>query len=598
MTSDRPESTGVERRVESNGRHSLESTARDHGEPGAQTGAARSSGAEYGHERGSPEADAEPSSRREGQIERSSPEAGGLDHEPSRRPFAEIRYDGPASVVVALVALPLCLGIALASGAPLLAGLVTGIVGGIIVPFLSGSSLAVSGPAAGLTVIVLTAINELGSYEAFVLAVIIGGALQTLLGFLRAGIFGYYIPSSVIRGMLAAIGLILILKQIPHAVGFHGDYEGDLSFQQPDGRNTLTEIPYALGHFHMGALLISTAAMWVLILAPRIPVLKRIRLLPPPLLAVLVGILVNALFRLVEPSLAANGDLLVQIPVLSGLKDLVVATPDISQLSNPAVYKVAGTLAIIASIETLLCIEAVDKLDPFKRISPANRELRAQGVGNMVAGLLGGLPMTAVIVRGSANVHSGGRTPTSAFLHGVWLLMAVLFIPGVLNAIPLAALAAVLLHVGYKLSPISLFRQLFRQGTSQFLPFLATVLGILFTDLLVGVLIGLVVGVFFILKANLQTPYFHEEKVSERDGRTEVRIGLSENVSFLNKAAINQALHDIPENAFVRIDGSGSLHIDHDVVEIIHEFASSTAPSRNITVDLVDIPDGAAALAH
>lgn len=519
---------------------------------------------------------------------------------PSRKPFAEIRSDGPASLVVALVALPLCLGIALASGAPLMAGLISGIVGGILVAWLSGSALAVSGPAAGLTVIVLSGIEELGSYQAFLLAVVLSGVFQVILGFARAGIFGYYIPSAVIRGMLAAIGLILILKQVPHAIGFDADYEGDLAFSQADGRNTLTEIPYALGHMHVGAVIIAIAALGFLILAGRIPALKRFKLLPPPLVAVLLGVGLNALFGVVAPELAAQGELLVQLPELSGLRDLVIATPDFSRWSDPAIYRVAFTVAVVASIETLLSVEAIDKLDPFKRMTPANRELKAQGVGNLVAGLLGGIPMTAVIVRGSANVHSGAKTPASAFLHGVWLLLAVLFIPGVLNTIPLAALAAVLLDVGYKLSPVQLYRQMYRQGVPQYLPFIATVVGILFTDLLVGVCIGLVVGVFFVLRTNLATPYFLHDRTEEAgpEGCDRVRLELSENVSFLNKAAVNKALHGLRPGTTVEIDGSSSRHIDHDVVELIHEFADAHAPSRNIEVRLISIPEAGSLPAH
>lgn len=523
-----------------------------------------------------------------------------VPHEPSRRPFSEIRHDGPASVVVALVALPLCLGIALASGAPLMAGLVTGIVGGVVVSWLSGASLAVSGPAAGLTVIVLSAIEELGSYEAFVLAVIIGGIIQAGLGIARLGVFGYYIPSTVIRGMLAAIGVILILKQIPHAVGWDKDYEGDLSFFQPDGRNTFSELFVALEHIELGAVLIAGVAMVILRGAPKIALLRRMKLLPPPLLAVLSGVGLNQLFALVAPSLAVDGDFLVKLPELSDLSDLVVAVPAFERWNDPEIYRNAFVLAVVGSIETLLCVEAVDKLDPFKRITPTNRELIAQGVGNTIAGFLGGLPMTAVIVRGSANVHSGGRTPTSAFLHGLWLLLALLLIPGALNAIPLAALAAVLLDVGYKLAPVSLFRGMIRQGVNIYLPFLATVLGILFTDLLLGVLIGLVVGISFILRNNLRNAYFLHQ-VEERDGkegRHEVRLELSENVSFLNKAAVNQALHDLPEGAVVEIDGRSSRYIDHDVVEVIHEFVSSVAPSRGIDVRLTGIPEGGHLSSH
>ena len=521
------------------------------------------------------------------------------EHEPSRRPFSDLRHDIPASVVVALVALPLCLGIALASGAEPLAGLITGIVGGIVVAWLSGASLAVSGPAAGLTTIVLTAITELG-YERFLMAVVLAGVIQIILGYARLGIFGYYIPNAVIRGMLAAIGLLLILKQIPHAVGLESDYEGDLAFAQPDGRNTFTEIIYAFKHVHLGASIVTLFALGVLLIAPRVPVLKRLRLLPPPLLAVLAAMGLNVIFRTYWPSLVLDGDHLVLIPKVSGLSSVWSKSPDFSSWMDGQVLLTGLVLALVASIETLLCVEAVDKLDPFKRITPTNRELKAQGMGNIVAGLLGGLPMTAVIVRGSANVHSGGRTPASAFFHGIWLLLALFFAAGFLNAIPLAALAAILLHVGYKLAPVGLFWRMYRMGSAQFLPFLATVVGILLTDLLYGVCIGLVVAIFHLLKANLSTAYFlHDREDHMEGGRVAVRMELSENVSFLNKAAVNQALHDLPGGAFVEIDGSSSRHIHHDVVEIIHEFENSVAPARDIEVRLKAIPEiGSTSVPH
>lgn len=522
------------------------------------------------------------------------------EHEPSRRPFSDLRHDGPSSIVVALVALPLCLGIALASGAPPMAGLITGIVGGIIVAWLSGSSLAVSGPAAGLTVVVASAINELG-YEAFLASVVVAGVFQIAFGFARMGIFGYYIPNSVIRGMLAAIGLILILKQIPHAVGFEADYEGDLAFAQADGHNTFTNLFYAYRHLHLGATLISLSSLAVLVVAPKIPVLKSQMWLPPPLLAVMSGMGLNAFFVAYMPSLAVASEMLVQLPTVDSLASIRVATPDFSSLLNTDVYLAAAVLAIVASIETLLCVEAVDKLDPFKRITPTNRELKAQGVGNIIAGLLGGIPMTAVIVRGSANVHSGGRTPASAFLHGLWLLLAVVFIGGVLRTIPLATLAAILLVVGYKLAPIAVFKEMAMHGPSQFLSFMATVIGILLTDLLVGVCIGLVVAIFYLLRENLMTAYFlhHREEQENLEGQVFVHMELSENVSFLNKAAVNQALHDLKEGSKVEIDGSRSRHIHHDVIEIIHEFERSVAPARDIEVKLTGIPEiGSSALSH
>lgn len=502
-------------------------------------------------------------------------------------PFANFGYDLPASVVVFLVALPLCLGIALASGAPLMAGLITGIVGGVVVSWLSGSPLSVSGPAAGLTVIVLSGIDQLGGYEAFLLAVVISGVFQLLLGLVRAGLIAYYFPSNVIKGLLAAIGIILILKQIPHAIGFDADYEGDLDFIQPDGRNTLTEIPYALGHFHWGAVIIAMIGLALLIVWSRSERLKSLRWLPGPLAVVALGIGLNELFDLLALDLANRGDLLVSLGEGSLLSEL--RFPDLSQLGNSEVYVVAATIAAVGSVETLLCVEAVDKLDPFKRSSDTNRELRAQGVGNMIAGLLGGIPMTAVIVRGSTNVQSGGRTPMAAFAHGVMLLAAVLIVPWLLTRIPLAALAAVLLHVGYKLAPIHLFVRMFRRGWDQFIPFMVTVLAIVFIDLLKGVAIGMACAVFYILRANLATPYFMHGRAATEDGGGVIHIELSENVTFLNKASVNRALHQLPDGCAVEIDGSHATYIDRDVLELIEEFRES-APLRGIEVELTHIP--------
>lgn len=506
-------------------------------------------------------------------------------------PLANLRYDLPASLVVFLVALPLCLGIALASGAPLLSGIIAGVIGGIVVGVLSGSPLAVSGPAAGLTVIVLSSIESLGGYEIFLAAVVISGVIQIVLGFVRAGIFAYYIPNSVIKGMLAAIGIILILKQIPHAVGYSKDYEGDMDFFQADGRNTFSEIPYALGHLHKGAIVISLVGLALLILWTKVDVLKKQKLIPGPLAVVLVGLLLNVVFRAIAPEFAVNGELLVSLPD-GGLSELLdgIRFPSLSAFTSAATFKVAFTLAAVASIETLLCTEATDKMDPFKRVTSANRELKAQGVGNLLSGLVGGIPMTAVIVRSSANIQSGGRTRMSAILHGVWLLLAVVLLPGVLNLIPLAALAAVLLHVGYKLSPVELFKKMIKQPVDQSAPFLITVGAILFTDLLTGVTIGLAVGVFFILKTNLQFPFFvHQRAESGESGKTHIRLELSEHVSFLNKASVNAVLYGLPRNSVVEIDGSSSAYIDHDVIEFIKDFKVNAA-HRGIDLVLKNIP--------
>lgn len=511
-------------------------------------------------------------------------------------PWSNVRHDLPASIVVFLVALPLCLGIALASGAPLFAGIITGIVGGVVVSWLSGSALAVSGPAAGLTVIVLEAIHGLGSWPAFLAAVVLAGLFQLLFGFIRAGLVAYYFPSTVIKGLLAAIGLILILKQIPHAIGFDEDYEGDTSFVQPDGRNTFTEIAAAFEHMNEGAVAIAAFGLAVLLLLDFVPRLK-VKWLPGPLIVVLGGVALNEIFRVFVPGWFNGGDLLVTLPTAANggmLGALQFPSFELDLFMRPELYRVAATLAIVASIETLLCIEAMDKIDPFRRGSDPNRELRAQGIGNMIAGLLGGLPMTAVIVRGSANVQAGGRTPMASFLHGILLLVSVATIPTLLNRIPLAALAAVLLHVGFKLAPPSLFRRIYRRGWNEFIPFIVTVLAIMLTDLLIGVAVGMATGVFFILKVNLETPYHmtrHDVRLEDHTGgsRVHVEIQLSENVSFLNKAGMNRVLREIPDGAFVEIDGGTACHIDRDVLEIIYNFKRS-ARFRGIDVFLRDIP--------
>ncbi len=537
-----------------------------------------------------------------------------------------LRYDVPASLVVFLVALPLCLGIAVASGAPPLAGLITGIVGGLVVAWASGSQVAVSGPAAGLTVIVLGAINHLG-YDGFLLAVCIAGALQLAFGAARAGIFAYYFPSSVIKGMLAAIGIILIVKQVPHAVGFDADFEGDMTLLQPGQLGPLEQISFGLSHLSAGATIVTAAGLAVLVTMGRVPFFKKLSWLPAPLVVVLLGIALNALFAAFVPSLAMTGNHLVSLPE-GGPAGLLAAleSPDFSRWNDPAIYQVAATIAVVASLETLLCVEAMDKLDPYKRSTPTNRELGAQGLGNIVSGLLGGLPMTAVIVRGSANIQGGGRTRVSAFLHGALLLVAVMLLPWAMNRIPLAALAAILLHVGYKLAPLGLFKKMLpsvselarsmprlaRSASSsgaeraggverpieQWLPFFVTVAAILATDLLKGVGIGVGVAIFFLLRANMRVPYFmHRDERTDAEARTHVRLELADNVSFLNKAALNAALHELPDGAIVEIDARSSRYIHPDVLELLHEFAS-TAHTRKMEVQLVDVPEVDAIGAH
>lgn len=492
-------------------------------------------------------------------------------------------HDLPASIVVFLVALPLCLGIALASGAPLFAGVIAGIVGGIVVGWASGSHLSVSGPAAGLTVIVFNAIESLGNYSAFILSVAIAGVMQIILGFLRAGLIGAFFPASVIKGMLAAIGLILIIKQTPHATGYRASFQGDESYMQESAGSSLEELLKALEGISPGATLVSMVALLILIVWET-KLLKRlalVRLVPGPLIAVIWGVAFNQWAIHFAPELAINEKLLVSLPELGSVSNFYaqLRLPDFSYLGNIAVYKIAATLAIIASLETLLSIEAVDKLDPHKRIAPTNRELKAQGLGNLLSGMIGGLPITAVIVRSSANINSGGQTRMSCFLHGVFLLISVLFLAKYLNMIPLACLAAILLQTGYKLAKPALFKDYYSKGWNQFLPFVITVLAILLTDLLMGIAIGMAVGIFFVLRAN-----FHESITLTQHG-THYLLRLHKDVSFLNKALLRQHLASIPNDTALLVDGHRSLFIDHDIQETIADFLLA-APDRNISVEI------------
>lgn len=507
--------------------------------------------------------------------------------------FAFLKNDIPAGLVVFLVALPLCLGIALASGAPLFSGIITGMVGGIVVGALSGSQLSVSGPAAGLTVIVLGAITKLGSFEAFLLAVVLAGVIQLILGFLKAGIIGHYFPSSVIKGMLAAIGLILILKQIPHALGYDKDNEGDFDFMQVDGENTFTEIFTSINFLHPGAIIIAAVSMFILIMWER-PFLKKyafFKLVPGALIAVLAGVAINEwLYTAVAPDFILSGDKLVRLPVAHSANEFIgqFTMPDFTAFGNPKVYVTAVTLAIIASLETLLSLEATDKLDPWKRNSPTNRELKAQGVGNIISGLIGGLPMTAVIVRSSANVNSGGKTKMAAIIHGLLLFGSVAGLATVLNRIPLACLAAVLLLVGYKLAKVSLFKSMIKLGWFQFLPFIVTIIAILFTDLLVGISIGMGLSILFILRNNYKRTYFYDPE--KHKAGEPIVIQLHEDVTFINKGSIAQLLNHLPADSHVIIDGSRSADIDLDVLEIIHDFRTN-AIYRNIKLELRNIPE-------
>jgi MFS superfamily sulfate permease-like transporter len=484
--------------------------------------------------------------------------------------FNFLKEDLPAGLVVFLVALPLCLGIALASGAPLFSGIIAGIMGGIVVAFASGSALSVSGPAAGLTVIVLNGITTLGSYDQFLVAVVIAGALQIILGYLKAGVIGYYFPSSVIKGMLAAIGIILILKQLPIAIGY----------------NKISSTS-----FHIGSIIIASISI-AIILFWELPILKKyafFKYVPGALIAVLVGVGLNMFFAKNMPEWALAAEALVTLPVAKNSAEFIgqFTLPNFSVLGNYQVYIVAVTIAIIASLESLLSTEAGDKLDPYKRVTPTNRELKAQGLGNLISGLIGGLPMTAVIVRTSANVNAGAKTKLSAIFHGLLLLISVVAFAAVLNQIPLACLAAVLLVVGYKLAKISLFKEMYKLGWEQFIPFIVTVVAIQFSDLLKGIALGMLVAIFYILRTNYRRDYeFHHEKKSDGGAIT---MKLSEHVTFINKGSIAKKLADIQNDSKVTIDASQSHYIDLDVLEIIYDFETA-AQLKNIEVTLVNMP--------
>jgi MFS superfamily sulfate permease-like transporter len=498
-------------------------------------------------------------------------------------PLKNFKYDLPASVVVFLVALPLCLGVALASGAPLFAGVIAGVVGGLVVGMISGSALSVSGPAAGLTTIVLSSITTMGSFEAFLVAVFLAGVIQVALGLVNAGSIGNYFPSSVIKGMLAAIGIILLLKQIPHSVGYDKDFVGDESFLQSDGENTFSELGRALAYFNGGAVVISIVSLFILILweRPFFKTKKIVTLLPAPLLVVATGIILNEFFKSVAPALAIGVEHLVSLPVATDVGSFIrqFTLPDFSSLLTRDCWIIAFTIAVVASLESLLSIDAVDKLDPYKRTTPLNLELKAQGFANMISGLIGGLPITAVIVRSSANIAAGARTKTSAITHGLLLLLTALLIPGLLNKIPLACLAAILLTVGYKLAKPSIFKNMYHKGKDQFIPFVTTVLAILLTDLLIGIFIGMSIGLFFVLKTN-----FHRALFSVNENGNYL-IRLTKDVSFLNKSLLRQTFREIPDGSSVIIDGSRSAFIDQDILETISDFRESAA-NRDISVEL------------
>lgn len=496
-----------------------------------------------------------------------------------------IKENFPSGLVVFLVALPLCLGIALASGAPPLSGIIAGIVGGLVIGSISNSNISVSGPAAGLTAIVLTAITDLGAFNIFLCAGIIAGIIQLVLGFVRAGSISNYFPNNVIEGMLAAIGIIIILKQIPHALGFDKDYEGHQSiFDNGLNFGYFSELS---GAIHPGAIIVTLVSISILITWDRVHFLKRIKMLPGALVAVVAGIVLNEIFKMSGSSLAIQTQHLVSLPIPQSLDDFknLITTPDFNGFLNPKVWIAGATIAIVASIETLLCIEASDRLDVQRRITDTNLELKAQGIGNLVSSFIGGLPMTSVVVRSSANANAGATSKMSTIIHGILLLICVLSIPVILNLIPLSTLAAVLIMVGYKLAKPATFRHFWQLGKFQFIPFVATVIAVVATDLLKGVGIGLAISVFYILQGNMKRAYYlSREKLDDAD---EITIKLAEEVSFLNKAAIKKTLKNIKPNSTVTIDARGTSYIATDVLEMIQDFANIRAKEEDINVELL-----------
>lgn len=504
--------------------------------------------------------------------------------------FKYLKNDLPASIVVFFVALPLCLGIALASGAPLFSGLIAGIVGGIVVGALSGSQIGVSGPAAGLAAIVLTAITALGGYENFLLAVVIGGVIQLAFGFLRLGIIGYYFPSSVIKGMLTGIGIIIILKQIPHFFGYDADPEGDFAFFQIDGENTFSEIINTVNFISPGATLIAIIGLGILLLWSNVLSKKGkiFSIIQGPLVAVAAGIIY---FLVTQDSdlFSISQEHLVSVPIPDSIDSFMgqFAFPNFGVITKPEIWVTGFTIALVASLETLLCVEATDKLDPEKRVTPTNRELLAQGTGNIISGFIGGLPITQVIVRSSANIQSGGKTKMSAIVHGFLLLISVIAIPKILNYIPLSVLAAILFIVGFKLAKPSTFKAMWNAGWKQFLPFIVTVLVIVFKDLLWGISIGLAVGIVVVLYKSYQNSHFlHKEDVDVSNGKQKMKMTLAEEVTFFNKGAILKELDRLPENTYLELDVRNTRFLDNDIIEILDDFVEK-AKNRHIDIKLI-----------
>ena len=492
-----------------------------------------------------------------------------------------------AGMVVFLVALPLCLGIAVASGAPPFAGIISGIIGGIIVGSLSKSHVSVTGPAAGLIAIILVAVTDLG-YETFLVAVMVAGLIQLTLGLAKAGGISSYFPTSVIEGMLVAIGIIIIKKELPHAIGYDLEHEGDFFSYQllKADEGFFGELLHSFNYAHTGAIIVSVVSIAIIIAFNKVPALKKIKAIPGALVAVVAGILLNEVFKASFPQWIIANEHLVVLPTADSVQAFLgqFQTPDLNGFANPKVWVTGLTIAIVASIETLLCLEAGDKMDPLKRYSSANAELRAQGIGNLLSGLIGGLPMTSVIVRTTANINAGAKTKMSAIFHGIFLLLAVIAIPGLLNKIPMASLAAILIMIGLRLASPKVFKHIWQSGKHQFVPFIITVVAVVFTDLLKGVGIGLVVSIFYILKGNMKLAYFFR-KEQHHEGET-IHIDLAQEVSFLNKAAIKATLSALPQNSKVVVSADNTVYIDHDVLELLRDFVNFGAKDKNINITL------------
>jgi MFS superfamily sulfate permease-like transporter len=500
--------------------------------------------------------------------------------------FKHLRNDIPASIVVFFVALPLCLGIALASDAPPLSGLISGIIGGIVVGIISKSKIGVSGPAAGLAAIVASAITSLGSFELFLSAVVLAGIIQLLFGVLKMGVIGYYFPNSVIKGMLTGIGIIIILKQIPHFFGYDTEAEGADTFMEPSGENTFSAITHITDNITLGALIIGVVGLIIILFWDNILSKKHgfFKIIQGSLIAVLVGTIMQIIFSSIA-DLAIEGKHLVEVPVPNSISDFgeFLSFPDFSQIFSIEILTIAFTLALVASLETLLSVEATDKLDPEKNITPTNRELFAQGFGNIASGLIGGLPVTQVIVRSSANVQSNGKTKMSAILHGIFILVSILAIPTILNHIPKSVLASILIVVGFKLAKPSLFKKMFSLGWTQFLPFIVTIVVIVFTNLLYGIFTGLTIGFAVVLIKNYQNSVFlHKKKIHNSNV---IEMTFAEEISFLNKAAIQKELFSLPENTRLELDIRKTTYLDHDIVEILEDFVIQ-AKNKNIFVHL------------